>query len=42
MAELTLFFSRMPKGADLHHHYSGSIYAEQYLDWIDKQGWCVD
>ncbi|MGZ8289135.1 MAG: adenosine deaminase [Telluria sp.] len=41
-AELTLFFSQMPKGADLHHHYSGSIYAEQYLEWIDKQGWCVD
>ncbi|MBZ2208775.1 adenosine deaminase [Massilia soli] len=41
-SELTLFFTRMPKGADLHHHYSGSIYAEQYLDWIDKQGWCVD
>jgi adenosine deaminase/adenosine deaminase CECR1 len=42
MSELTLFFSRMPKGADLHHHYSGSIYAEQYLDWIDRQGWCVN
>lgn len=41
-SELTLFFTRMPKGADLHHHYSGSIYAEQYLEWIDKQGWCVD
>jgi adenosine deaminase/adenosine deaminase CECR1 len=41
-SELTLFSTRMPKGAVLHHHYSGSIYAEQYLDWIDKQGWCVD
>ncbi|RJG11657.1 adenosine deaminase [Massilia cavernae] len=41
-SELTLFFTQMPKGADLHHHYSGSIYAEQYLEWIDKQGWCVD
>lgn len=41
MAELTLFFSQMPKGGDLHHHYSGSIYAEQYVDWIDKQGFCV-
>ena len=40
-AELTLFFSQMPKGGDLHHHYSGSIYAEQYVDWIDKQGFCV-
>ena len=41
MAELTMFFSQMPKGGDLHHHYSGSIYAEQYVDWIDKQGFCV-
>ncbi|MES2319850.1 MAG: adenosine deaminase [Pseudomonadota bacterium] len=41
-AELTLFFSQMPKGADLHHHYSGAIYAEQYVDWLDKQGFCVD
>lgn len=41
-AELTLFFSMMPKGGDLHHHYSGAIYAEQYLDWVDKQGYCVD
>ncbi len=41
-AGLTLFFSQMPKGADLHHHYSGSIYAETYVDWLDKQGVCVD
>ena len=24
-AELTAFFSEMPKGGDLHHHYSGSV-----------------
>jgi adenosine deaminase len=41
-AELILFFSQMPKGADLHHHYSGSLYAEQYLEWIDKNGYCVN
>jgi adenosine deaminase len=41
-AELTLFFSQMPKGGDLHHHYSGAIYAETYVDWLDKQGWCVN
>ncbi|MFV8393162.1 adenosine deaminase [Flavobacterium sp. LB2P6] len=29
--ELTAFFSQMPKGGDLHHHYSGSIYAEPLL-----------
>ena len=42
MAELTLFFSQMPKGADLHHHYSGSIYAEQYVQWLDPLNFCVD
>ena len=31
-AELSLFFSMMPKGGDLHHHYSGAIYAEQFLE----------
>ena len=30
-AALTAFFSQMPKGGDLHHHYSGSIYAEPLL-----------
>jgi adenosine deaminase/adenosine deaminase CECR1 len=41
-AELTLFFTQMPKGGDLHHHYSGALYAETYVNWLDKQGWCVD
>lgn len=41
-AELTLFFTMMPKGGDLHHHYSGAIYAEQFLQWVDKQNYCVD
>ena len=35
-AELSLFFSMMTKGGYLHHHYSGAIYAEQFLDWVDK------
>ncbi|MBS1230792.1 MAG: adenosine deaminase [Proteobacteria bacterium] len=42
LAELTLFFSQMPKGGDLHHHYSGAIYAEQYLEWVERQGFCID
>ncbi|WP_020651471.1 hypothetical protein [Massilia niastensis] len=42
VAELTLFFTQMPKGGDLHHHYSGSVYAEQYVDFLDKQGLCVN
>ena len=42
LAELTMFFSMMPKGGDLHHHYSGAIYAEQFLSWVDKQHYCVN
>ncbi|OON64251.1 adenosine deaminase [Massilia sp. KIM] len=42
MAELTLFFTQMPKGGDLHHHYSGAIYVEQYVDFVDRQGYCVN
>ena len=41
-AELTLFFSQMPKGGDLHHHYSGALYAEQYIQWLDPLNYCVD
>lgn len=41
-AALTLFFTQMPKGGDLHHHYSGALYAEQYVDFLDKQGLCVN
>jgi adenosine deaminase len=42
LAELTMFFSQMPKGGDLHHHYSGALYAEQYVEFLDKQGFCVN
>jgi adenosine deaminase/adenosine deaminase CECR1 len=31
-AALTAFFSQMPKGGDLHHHYSGAVYAEPLLE----------
>lgn len=31
-ALLTAFFQQMPKGGDLHNHFSGSIYAESYFD----------
>jgi adenosine deaminase len=37
-----MFFTQMPKGGDLHHHYSGAIYAETYVDFLDKQGYCVN
>lgn len=42
LAELTLFFTQFPKGGDLHHHYSGSVYAENYVAWIDKNNWCIN
>ena len=42
VALLNLFFTQMPKGGDLHHHYSGSIYAETYLDWVKAKGWFID
>ena len=41
LAELNLLINTLPKGGDLHHHYSGAIYAETYIDWIGKQGYCV-
>jgi adenosine deaminase len=42
IAKLNLFFTQMPKGGDLHHHYTGTIYAETYLEWVDKKGWYID
>lgn len=41
-AQLQLFFNKMPKGGDLHHHYSGSIYAETYLDWVQAAGYWIN
>ncbi|MGZ0080789.1 hypothetical protein [Methylomonas sp. YC3] len=41
IAELTLFTNQLPKGGDLHHHYSGALYAETYLDWVDKSHFCI-
>jgi adenosine deaminase len=41
LAELNLLMTMLPKGGDLHHHYSGAIYAETYVDWMDRQGYCL-
>lgn len=41
-AELTLFLSQMPKGGELHHHFDGAIYAEKFLEWIDRKGYCIN
>jgi len=42
IALLKLFFTQMPKGGDLHHHYSGSLYAETYLEWVKNKQWFID
>lgn len=34
--QLRHFFQLMPKGGDLHHHYSGSVYGETYLKAIEE------
>lgn len=36
------FLLKMPKGADLHNHLSGSIYAESYIEWAAENGLCVN
>ena len=36
------FLLNMPKGADLHNHLSGSIYAERYIEWAAEKGLCVN
>ncbi len=40
-AGLTLFANMLPKGGDLHHHFSGSMYAETYLDWVKENSLCI-
>ncbi len=36
------FLYRMPKGADLHNHLSGAIYAESFLTQAADSGFCID
>jgi hypothetical protein len=36
------FLLKMPKGADLHNHLSGSIYAESYIEWAAEKGLCIN
>jgi adenosine deaminase len=40
--ELYAFLQPMPKGADLHMHLSGAIYAETFIAEAIQQGLCVD
>jgi adenosine deaminase/adenosine deaminase CECR1 len=40
--QMLAFLRRMPKGADLHSHLSGAIYAESYVQWASDKGLCVN
>ncbi|MEG8067324.1 adenosine deaminase [Xanthomonas hortorum pv. gardneri] len=40
-AQLRAWLQAMPKGGDLHNHLSGSVYAENYLQWASDDGACV-
>src|SRR5579863_5235133 len=40
--DLEVFLRRMPKGADLHYHQDGGIYAESYIHVASEDGLCVD
>ena len=40
--ELRAFLERMPKGADLHMHLSGAVYAETFIADAVADGLCVD
>jgi adenosine deaminase len=39
---LYAFLVQFPKGADLHVHLSGAVYAETFLHEADEDGLCVD
>lgn len=41
-AQLRAFFSAMPKGGDLHHHYDGSIYTETFIDYAVKNDYWLN
>lgn len=36
------FLVQMPKGADLHSHLSGAVYAETYIRQAAEEGGCID
>lgn len=35
------FFTHFPKGADLHQHLSGAVWAESMLSWAAQDGLCL-
>jgi len=40
--DLYSFLLRMPKGADLHNHFTGAVYAESYLNAAVEDGLCIN
>lgn len=40
--QLRVVLQAMPKGADLHNHLGGSVYAEDFLKVAATQGMCAD
>jgi adenosine deaminase len=36
------FLHDMPKGADLHNHLSGAVYAESFIRWAVEDGLCIN
>ncbi|WP_231118958.1 adenosine deaminase family protein [Oecophyllibacter saccharovorans] len=38
---LQMFLRQFPKGADLHNHLVGAVYAESLLRWAGEEGLCV-
>src|SRR6202142_878026 len=40
--ELLNFLEQMPKGGDLHHHLTGAVYAESYINYAVEDGDCID
>ncbi len=41
-AALMQFVADIPKGGDLHHHLSSSVYAESYITYAVEDGDCID
>jgi hypothetical protein len=39
--KLEAFLHAMPKGADLHNHLSGAVFAESYIRWAREDGLCL-
>ena len=39
---LRAFLEAMPKGADIHSHLSGTVYAESFIAWAAEDGLCLE